>query len=148
MTRSATPRHLRFAIQKLRDWNMTAIVHSKQKDSNNGLDEIPFFYWGRPCLGRAPPQGRTRLALTCELKRGLGGDAADDFIADLIEGQDVFSQSGARDKARHAPYDAARVLHDHVLIAGRDPNARGAEQITRLALPYWERAFACKALGQ
>ena len=49
-----------------------------------------------------------------ELKRGLEGDAADDFNPDLIEGQDFLSQSGARDKARHTPDDAADlILDDH-----------------------------------
>ena len=49
-----------------------------------------------------------------ELKRGLGGDAPHDFSADLVERQDFFSQSGARDKAGHSPDDAAcLVLDDH-----------------------------------
>src|ERR1700692_978777 len=53
------------------------------------------------------------LILMGELKRGLDGDAADDFIGDLIERQDFFGQSGARQRPAY-PNDAGRsVLKDY-----------------------------------
>ena len=40
------------------------------------------------------------------------------------------------------------VLHNHMKVPGRDPNTRGAKQITWLALPHRQRTLACKTLGQ
>ena len=40
------------------------------------------------------------------------------------------------------------VLHNHMKVPWRDPNARGAKPITCLALPHGQRALACKTLGQ
>ena len=52
--------------------------------------------------------------LVGQLKRRLAGDAANDFVADLIEGENFFGQSRARHKTRHAPDNAAGlVLNDY-----------------------------------
>jgi hypothetical protein len=47
-------------------------------------------------------QARPGLVLMSELQRGLGCNPAHDFEPNLIEGQDFFSQSAARDETRHA----------------------------------------------
>jgi hypothetical protein len=40
------------------------------------------------------------------------------------------------------------LLHDHMIVTRRDPNAGRAKQITRLALPHGQGALGCKTLGQ
>ncbi len=108
------------------------MVLSKQMDSNNGPGEIPLFYCIHFRLGIRPlvswdacsrvpgwrgvwqeGQGEATESVG-QLKRWLGGDAANDFVADLIEGQNFFSKSGACRNSRHAPDDAACfALDDH-----------------------------------
>jgi hypothetical protein len=78
-----------------------------------------FSLWGPSIRGVSGPLVRPRLTLMGELKRGPSRDPTDNLGANLIEGQDFFSQSGARDKAWHAPDDAAGLVLDDDRGAGR-----------------------------